>query len=230
MSLKATATLLPLPALLAVGAILILGSHANQASATAGGHLTSNHPKTTILGLEIGGHKTEFVPGAGAGVICEDATYHGEMPAATVTALTVTPNYGNKCKTTNGTPVTITTHGCTFEFTIHADPEVKHSTVHLKCPPGKGITISDGPCLITINPQTVTGVVYTKEGWEGTKALTLDFTVKNIQYTLHSGICSLGGTTRNDGEFKGAMIAKAWQPGKVGMKGGGADIEVTKNP
>lgn len=210
---------------LAAGALVVV-----NAGATAGGHFTSNRALTTLEVIEQGSDTLEFFAGATKAVHCQDANYHGWFAGTTVTAFTLTPEY-KECLTTGGKVggVTITTHGCFFEFTVRPDPENKHNTMHIKCP-SKKITIVDteamgGSCTTEIGPQTVEGVVYKKTSWQGTESLTAEFTVKKIQYTLHNGMCSLlFGTTHNDGELKGSFIIKAWNTENTTQ---GADIQAT---
>lgn len=225
MKLKIKLLSLGLLVALAAGALVVV-----NAGATAGGHFTSNRELTTLEVIEQDPDTLEFFAGATKGVRCEKATYHGWFAGTTVTAFTLTPKY-EECFTTGGKVggVTITTHGCGFEFTVRPDPENKHNTMHIKCPSGKKITIVDteatgGSCTTEIGPQTVEGVVYKKTSWQGTESLTAEFTVQKIQYTLHNGMCSLLGTTRNDGELKGSFIIKAWNTEDEEQ---GADITAT---
>lgn len=211
-------------AVLALGATIVV-----NASATAGGHFTSNRDKTTLEVIEQDPDILEFVAGMSKGIVCNKSTYHGVFTGKKVTAVTLTPKYA-ECLTTGGKVdgVTITTHDCTFEFTVRPQPDVKHNTMHIKCPAGKKITIVDteaGGCTTEVGPQTIEGVVYKKIQWQGTASLTAEFTAKKIQYTFHKGgLCELLGTTHNDGELKGSVIVKAWNADKPTE---GADIEAT---
>lgn len=213
---------LGLLAVLAGSAVVVVDS-----SATAGGHFTSNRDKTTFEGIEQN-HVLEFVPGEmGKGIICEKSTYHGVVTGKTFTEVTMTPKFG-ECKTTGGAAkeVTVTADDCTFKFTVRSSPETKHNTVHLGCPTGK-ITIqhTSTNCKIEIGPQTVEGVVYKKEQWEGTESITAEFTIKKIAYTTHNGLCALIGTNHTNGELKGGIIVKAWNTDKPKVEG--ADITAT---
>jgi hypothetical protein len=225
MSLKMKMLGLCILATVAVSAVVVA-----NAAATAGGHFVSNRALTTLEVIETSSDTLEFFAGPTKGIPCENATYHGWFAGTTVTAFTLTPEY-KECLTTGGKVggVTITTHGCAFEFTVRADPENKHNTLHIKCPSGKKITIVDteaggGSCTTEVGPQTVEGVVYKKISWEGTEALTAEFTVKKIQYTFHVGVCVFLGTNHADGELKGSVIIKAWNTENPEQ---GADITAT---
>ena len=220
MSLKIRALALGCLAMLTAAAVAV------DASGTAGGHFGSNKAKTTLIGLEPGANHTLEIATFGGGITCSQNTYHGSVVGMKFVSATLTPTYKG-CTTTNDTKdIPIVTHDCTYEFTVRSpEPEVKHSTMHIRCPAGKSITITHPSCTITVPPQTLSGVVYTKTQWEGTEALTIDFTIKGIQYTEH-GFCGAFGTTRNDGELKGALILKAWDAEKFAEKVG-ANITVT---
>lgn len=211
-------------AVLALGATIVV-----NASATAGGHFTSNRENTTLEVIEQGSDVLEFIPGMSKGVVCQKSTYHGVFATTKVTAVTLTPKYED-CLTTGGKVggVTITTHDCTLEFTVRPNPDTKHNTMHIKCPATKKITMVDseaGGCTTEVGPQTIEGVVYKKIQWQGTASITAEFTAKNIQYTFHNGgLCGFLGTTHNDGELKGSVIVKAWNKDSPTQ---GADIEAT---
>jgi hypothetical protein len=222
MSLKVRMFGIACLAVFAASAVVIV-----NAPATAGGHFTSNRASTTIEGIEQSVDTLEFHLGSDEGIICEKSTYHGVFNGPTVTAFKLTPKY-EQCKTTKsgGGDVTIETHDCTYEFTVRPLPETNHNTIHIKCPTGKKLTIKDTStgCTFEIGPQTVSGVVYKQIQYLGTESITAEFTVKNIQYTEHKGLCLFSPTTRNDGELTGSLILKAWNNA---VPGEGADITAT---
>lgn len=220
MSLKAKALGLGCLAVLTIGIAVV------NASATAGGHFGSNRAVTTIEGLEQNHELEFFALGMEKAVVCDETTYHGVVTGMKATGATLTPTL-KKCKTVGEEPdtVTIETHDCTLEGTVKAPkPEEEHSTMHLLCPTGKSITLTHPNCSLIIPPQTLNGITYTKDQFLGTESLTIDFTVKNIQYTVH-GLCQFFGTNQNNGELKGGLLIKAWENEKAGTVG--ADIKVT---
>ena len=198
MSMKLKILGLGLLAVMATSAFAVM-----NAGATTGGHFVSSVSHTIIKGTEtpvIGVHVQEFAEegstSAEAGIYCTESSYEGTANAATVTELTITPNW-DKCHTTTKTEnFTVTENGCDFNFTVRPEGHTKHNTVHLLCPVGKAIEIHHPNCTITVPAQTVEGVVYTRQPASGNPDwITLDSTVKGIESQYHGGICIFLGTS-----------------------------------
>lgn len=200
-----------------LAAMAISGFTVMNASATTGGHFTSDVDHAIIKGFEGPGavHKLEFSIAGLTPIVCEEAAYHGTVPlgVTTVEHVTVTPTYG-KCLTTGGTPgeVNVTPNGCEYTFKI-GKKATTHNTVSVVCPAGKVIEVHHPSCTITVPAQNLNGVVYhtvvEKVNGVNKHAITLASTVGGITSHFHGGICNLLGTT-HVGELNGSATVKGF--------------------
>jgi|SRR6187549_656112 len=205
MSIKLKALGLGLLAAMAMTAVGVL-----NASASITGHFT--HTATgghgLVVGTESGTHRVKFSVDGGTPIECEEASYHGTVSAATVTAVRVTPTYG-KCKTEGGAAgsVVVDTNECHFVF--HSNTKASgsnptgHATVTVECTSKGPIVVTHPNCEITIPSQSLSGVTYTPNGSE----ITLDSTVGGITSHYHGGICVFLGTTHT-GTMTGSATVK----------------------
>jgi len=213
MSLKLKALGLGLLAMIAVGAFAVM-----NATAETGGHFVSEVAHTEIIGVEDTGagstDRFEFTShGLEGGIVCDEVSYKGTANAATVTEITVTPEY-KKCHTTAEAAGTTTVHvnGCGFIFTVGKTPkEEPEGTVHVECPPEKRIEITHPNCTITISPtnnQNLKGFTYKTITTNNKHAITIDAPKPGIQLqtTYHAGICVLTGTTHTATMEGGATV------------------------
>lgn len=198
MSMKLKALGLGLLALLAMSVFVV------NASATKGGHFTSDVDHTIIKGTESnpGNHNLKFqrtVNGQASGlpIECTHVNYHGTVTVKTTQEITVTPEYKD-CATQGGVwgevkvhhPKTAECETKVFKFTS-AEPG-KKGTVHVTCP----ITITHPNCTIRVPTQTVSGVTYNQVNENGKHAITLGVTVPGIAGQFEGGICIFLGTNQ----------------------------------
>ena len=195
MSTKLKALGLGLLTAMAIGAVAV-----KNASATTGGHFNSP-AGTTITGLENSTHNLEFELDSGDIFDCTKAALHSST-GGTVTSITITPNWG-ECFTT-GTPETkydIHENACTLKFTVSPNPETEHNTVDI-CDTGGPLIITHPNCLITVEKQSASGLLYKTITANNKHAITLTSTVK-FATKYHGGICQLLGTNHTV-EMKGS--------------------------
>jgi len=202
-------------ALLGLCLLIVLAMSATGgggASATSGGHFTSEANHTEISGTESTGfiegirHTIQFFA-MGSVVKCHSASYTGTLPAKTVTEITLTPEYFNCTmnEETDPTPSSITMNGCDYLFTIRSNNvDSEFSTVHLKCPAGKEIEIHTTNCTLKIPGQTTEGAAYNKITVAGKHAITLIVNTDKLTYSRH-GFCSILGTHTKDAIIKGSL-------------------------
>lgn len=213
MSVKLKVLALGLIAVVATGAITVV-----NAGAITGGHFVSDTATTTITGSEGGNHVLEFLEQGAttpeSKIFCTETSYTGTASAITTTELKITPSW-NKCHTTGLVQnFDVDENGCTFVFTVRPNGHENHNTVHLNCPQGKVIEITHPNCNITVPPQTLEGVTYTREVDPTTNkhVITLDSTVKNIQSQYHEKVCVFLGTNHIS-EMTGSVTVKGTSGG-----------------
>jgi hypothetical protein len=194
MSFKLKALGLALLASLAVGAVSVISATANPGEKQ--GHFTSDAagPWTHITGVQEGSpQENGYIDHVGGftTITCTAINYTASVSTSTATEITVTPDYTG-CETEGGSGfVHFDMNGCALLLTIFEKPETKDQTMHLECPAGKEMTLTNtGPfgvkCTIHIPPQTPTtgGVVYTTTTSANKKhTLTLDITAIGITST-----------------------------------------------
>lgn len=186
--------------LVAVIAIGVVG--AASASATTGGHFTSEVSHTTLSGSASGGHTTEIK--AYEQIQCASASYSGTISTATATELTLTPTYST-CKTKEGESTTpIHANGCSLTFKIGKKAN-SDNTTQLSCPAGKSLEVTHPNCTVTVVPQALPGgSAYTAVTESGKAAITVDLTIEMpVQY--HGGICIFLGTNQT-GALSGSFV------------------------
>jgi len=197
MNLKLKALSLSLLAAVAASAFTVI-----SASATTGGHFTSEVAHVTLTGTEtpLEEHVTDLVIGGFTGINCTETSYTATTPlqAKTVDSLTVTPTY-KKCETPAGKPdeVEWRMNGCDYVFTIGKSAANEDNTVDISCPVGAVIEVLHPSCTIKIPPQNgLKGVAYTKVTELGVHALTVDVTISGITTHFEAGPCVFLGTKR----------------------------------
>ena len=201
-------------ALVAVFAMSALA--ASSASAVVKHHFdsTSTTENTWVTGEDHEG-ANKFITPAGA-ITCKEVHYYGTQAGNTVTAVTVTPKYG-ECTSPVG-PVTVTNEGCQYLLTGETD-ENGHAQVHMECGE-KGrihLTFQEIKCDQELKSQTLSGVHYTNAETPGKPhEVTLHNTFKNIHYTNVStgfgGCFLLGGAgTFANAEYIGTVTVRGYQ-------------------
>jgi hypothetical protein len=189
-----------------VVALILAATLCLNASAETGGHFTTEAERTFWVGVEWEGDRTEFVAD-GQFIFCNEVTYDGitEGAGKTFTELNMTPYYSKCIMTSDESAATVTDNGCKYIFTIGKEASADN-TVHLSCPAGKKLELKTQTCTLSFAPQTVNGVAYTTITEFQKDALTVDVTVKAIEYQRHSGICIFLGTNGTQGEMNGSVM------------------------
>lgn len=202
---------------LALVAVFAMSAMAASAASATQGAFTAGVANAHIFGTDVGaGDKFEVL---GSTVECVTDEFTGTL-AAKSTDLTITPTYKNCLK--NGTePVTVTTNGCTFTFTVGTrTSEVDaHGSAHVVCPvttPTTQIevhtytnhaahTAGTSNCTLTMGSQTVEPVTYTNVA-NTTKVLVEGELGVSVQ--TH-GACSFGLTLNVNGVYKAGVEVEA---------------------
>lgn len=207
MSLKLKGLGLAVLASLAIGAVTVM-----TASATTGGHFVSDAVDGHTIVNQTSGegiHNLSFVQhGLESAIVCDEMSVTGTATTATVTSGVGTPTFA-KCHTEGSeTSIAIHMNGCQTQITVAAGEGATEQTNDIICPPEKQIIITHPNCTITIVPQTVTGITYTRIVDNGKHAITA---AVNSQVALqyHAGICIFTGTNHT-GTFKGSTIIRAF--------------------
>jgi hypothetical protein len=185
-----------------------------SASATTGGHFTSEVAHVILTGTENPNteHVTDLIVEKFTGINCTDTSYTATTPlqAKTVEALTVTPTY-KKCETFGGKPdeVEWRMNGCDYVFTIGKSAEKEDNTVDIACPAGSVIEVDHPTCLIKIPPQNgLKGVSYTRVTELGVHALTVDVTISGVTVHFEGGACIIFGT-KHTAQVLGSVTIRA---------------------
>lgn len=201
MSIKLKTLGLGLFAMAAMGAFGVM-----NAGAAGGGTFDVGDGGETITVSEEPGtsHNLVFELDTGGIFDCTVSEYHGDTADGVVPSITVTPNYQECFTAGNETKFLIDENGCTFEFTVGANPEADN-TVHV-CESGGPMIINHPNCELTVEEQTVgdgvawdhdvgsEGVSYTlDEAPNGADAITLDSTAV-VEGEHHGGACQILGT------------------------------------
>jgi hypothetical protein len=208
MTLKLKALTLGTMACTAVACLAVM-----NASATTGGHFVSEVEHTIVNQTTgIGPHALRFVQHTGGfegSIVCDEMTATGTATTATVTS-ELGSAVAHKCHT-QGSEILFQTdmNGCQTRITVAAgDPAKTEQTNDIVCPAGKAIEITHPNCTITIPPQSLAGITYTRILDNGKHAITADVNSQlNIQY--HAGFCVFVGTSHT-GTFQGSTIVRAF--------------------
>jgi len=214
MSLKLKVMGLGILAALSVSAVSVM-----NASATTGGHFTSDVSHTLLSGSDVAGSPTVFTS-FGRTISCPTTSYTGTTNATTVTEITITPTYGTPCNHSLG-EAHVNMNNCDYLFTI-GKKAVGDNTVHLDCPGASGPTITVTAflteCVIEVSPdQTPSGGVAFETATSGSPAkhhITANSTVSGVHavVTKDSGLCPLNlGETEANGTLVGKATVKGFE-------------------
>lgn len=208
-----------------IAAVAVLsGLAAGTASATTGGHFTTEVTHSTLNGGAAGTDSTQLSVDGGTAIQCSLESYTGTNEAATTTELTLTPGHAF-CKTAGGaeSSVSYKVNGCAYLFKI-GKKAATDNTVALNCPAGKSLEIIHPNCTLKIAPQTFqNGAVYTAVTESGKPALTVDVTAGPTVY-YEAGICIFLGTSHS-GSLSGSffLIARDTEGNTVGLEATGTE-------
>lgn len=189
-----------------------------QASATTGGHFTSEvgHALIETTTSPEPSHNAKFQLSVFT-IVCTKAEYFATTPASTVTEVAVSPVYEGCATPDQAFKLTVNLNGCNFLVKIgkHASEE---NTVQVNCPTGQKIELTFISCQLTIAPQAVNGgLKYTTVVSNEKHALTVDI---NTEVTFHNeNACALFPTKGAVG-LAGAMTVK-------GLNTEGAPVGIT---
>lgn len=147
---------------------------------------------------------------------CEEAAYTGTAPAASFTALTVTPEYAN-CKAKLGGGATVAAEiigfgagGC--DLTLHST-----GSTDIVCAAGKEVTFIAGTCVVHIAAQAgLKNVTYdTGLSPTGIKDMTLTANITKIKENHTDGfLCPFEGTgVTETGVYEGTITLTAFVGG-----------------
>jgi hypothetical protein len=211
MSLKLKAFGLGLIAALAMSAMAVV-----NATATTGGHFTSENSHTILSGLDDASNPPKF-HAFGLTVTCKHATY-SSTAGLTETSISVSAVYG-ECSTSLGGSATVHMNGCTYVFTIGTNPATTDQTTHLVCPGQGPVITAQSPfsshaangydCVLEVTPnQTPTGgVVYETGGTAGSgHDIVVNATTTGIHTVILTGgfaACGTSSTTTATGQLTG---------------------------
>lgn len=197
---------------------LVVGS----ASATTGGHFTSEVAHTSLDGSESGTHRTEFKADNGEVYKCDQVSYSGTLVAATVTEIQLAPSY-SECKKNKET-TSIHANGCKYVLTIGKNASADN-TADLVCPAGESLEITHPICTIKIPGQSLgSGLAYTNVMESGKMALTVDSTLTQVTAHYEAGFCIVLGTSHKFsllGSF--TLVGFNTQVERVGIKATGTE-------
>jgi hypothetical protein len=164
---------------------------------------------TSEAGAEIKGEEVGNVllTVTGREVKCADSSYAGTAPAASFTALTMTPTY-RECEAL-GISQSVTGFGAgECNYLLHSNGEFD-----LVCAAGKEVTMTWGTCVTHIPAQNGLGTItYDTAESNGIKHLTLTLNITKIKETHTDGfLCPFesGGTTES-AVLEGTVTAKAF--------------------
>lgn len=137
-------------------------------TASANYTITSPGAGTTVTGEQVGLH--EFGT-SGQVYKCTTVTFEGEVTAAEVEEVELTPSYSGCTYAAGAKVIDLTMNGCKYLLTGATTADGKHGVTHIKCPAGSKIELhftnfnGSETCTVTIAEQAATqGYTTTNNG------------------------------------------------------------------
>ncbi len=201
---------LPMVAMLALGALVAQAASASPLTVTNGASGTTFYTGDQDGGIHVFTSSAE--------VKCKGAVFTAKSTGASVNDLTVTPTYTD-CSAFGFATAHVNVNGCTFTFTTPSDSGFNQVTwsgsqLHIICG-AKEIEITPmvfgmPVCTQFIGAQTANSgnVIGTSTGGTGESMdITLDINLTGISYTGTGGAC---GTSGNSASYVGNSTVRAY--------------------